>query len=61
MTQPNMADAMANFLDLILPVREAVLGYRHSLIEAGVGQDVADMMSADFHRLIVETIVKQMP
>lgn len=61
MTQPNMADAMANFLDLILPVREAVLGYRHSLIEAGVGPDVADQMSADFHRLIVETIVKQMP
>lgn len=56
-----MADAMANFLDLILPVREAVLGYRHSLIEAGVGQDIADMMSADFHHLIVETIVKQMP
>ena len=61
MTQPNMADAMANFLDLILPVRESVLGYRHSLIEVGVGSEAADTMSADFHRLIVETIIKQMP
>lgn len=58
MTDPvnAMAESMAQFTDVLTPVRETVLGYRRCLIEAGVDALTADSMAADAHHLILTVI-----
>lgn len=53
---PGIAEGIAQLFESVAPVREATLGYRQTLIEAGVDQLVADSMAADFHAMCMDTI-----
>ena len=52
-----LAEAMAQFLELMVPVRAATVGYRTSLIEEGFDASTADTMAGDFHRLCVASLL----
>lgn len=56
----DLSEAMAQFLDILGPVRDASLGYRRSLLDAGVSADVADMMAADFHHFVINAMAQQL-
>lgn len=55
-----VADAMATLLAHTAPVREAVVGYRKSLLDAGIGEFAADQMATDFHSMILAQITKSL-
>lgn len=55
--EPSFAESVMQVMDLISPVKEAVLGYRRELVGSGVGSDIADAMAADLHRLLIEQMI----
>lgn len=48
-----MAGVLATVTEMLAPLREAVVGYRRSLIDAGLDPVAASACAADFHRLVV--------
>lgn len=48
-----MPMAMAHLNETMAPVREATLGYRQSLIDAGMGKEAADRCAADYHAWVI--------
>lgn len=54
---PSFAAAMHSVVEAIDPIREATLGYRARLMDAGVGAEAADAMAADFHRFTTSLIL----
>jgi hypothetical protein len=60
MSDPNkMAAALAMVTDMLAPMREAVIGYRRSLIDAGLDPEAASACAADFHHLVVTQVLAQ--
>lgn len=55
-----VAEVMANLLHLTAPVREAVAGYRRSMLDAEVGEFAADQMAVEFHQLVMARIAKSL-
>ncbi len=54
MTTPaDTRQAMMELLELMAPVREAVLGYRASLMEDGWNETEAQMMAMQFHGYLI--------
>jgi hypothetical protein len=54
---PAMAEVLAQVMETLSPVQDAVIGYRHKLIEHGVRADEADAMAADFHHYVMQMLV----
>lgn len=48
-----LAAAMTGLNETIAPIREATLGYRQSLIDAGMGKEAADKCAADYHAWVM--------
>jgi hypothetical protein len=48
-----IAKTLADLSEMILPVREATLGYRAALINEGMAADAADRCAADFHHWLM--------
>jgi hypothetical protein len=61
MSDPNqMATALALVMEMTAPMREAALGYRQSLIDAGLSVDAASQCAADFHHMVFTQMLDQM-
>jgi len=55
-----MAVALATALEMLAPMREAALGYRQSLIDAGMEADAASRCAADFHHFVLMQVLASM-
>lgn len=51
---------MAQFRDVVDPIREATIGYRAQLIADGFSLESADSMAADFHRMVVTKVTSDL-
>jgi hypothetical protein len=57
MTDP-LTEGMARFFEITGPVREATIGYKRSLTDAGINDTIADEMAGDFHRFCLSMLLK---
>lgn len=52
----DLAAELARMNDLLLPIVEAVAGYKQTCIGAGFSPAVAEQMALDYHRMMLAQI-----
>lgn len=58
-TSDRVAHELANAVDLLAPVLEAVVGYRQRCLEAGFNETAAEFMALQYHAVLLGQPVPQ--
>lgn len=55
----DLATHLVGVREMLAPIIEASVGYRHQLIDAGFTPCAASAMAADFHRMVTTLITEK--